>query len=125
MLAVSRRCVSVLQIGAVTMDPDSDGDVKLQYADGSITGFVRVSRLFAPPDAVIAAGVGVSAGAGIAKAATLNAKAATLNAKAAGLGEMVSQAGHRIDYQCSTSATTESPGFVYPTRVTKPCVRNR
>ena len=81
------------------MDPDSDGDVKLQYADGSITGFVRVSRLFAPPDAVIAAGVGGARG--VAKVATLN------GAKAAGLGEMVSQAGHRIDYQCSTSATTE------------------
>eukprot|EP01043_Picozoa_sp_COSAG02_P024482 COSAG02_NODE_1339_length_13187_cov_610.871027_1_plen_364_part_10 len=33
------------RIGQITMDPDSDGEVKLQYADGSESGYIGISQL--------------------------------------------------------------------------------
>eukprot|EP01044_Picomonas_judraskeda_P000688 COSAG03_NODE_32_length_18233_cov_11.266847_18_plen_1227_part_00 len=42
------------QVGIVTMDPDSDNDVKLKLADGSTTAYVKVSKLtVAMPEEII------------------------------------------------------------------------
>ena len=33
------------RIGKLTMNPDSDSDVKLKWANGDVSGYVKISRL--------------------------------------------------------------------------------